>query len=131
MSKTLLFRPLSSDISLGFNAASQPTIYATSEKGASFPPTADATWQQVRPCPVEGSKVRAIATSLRHPETAYVSYDHLELDGKSWIGVAKTSNSGADWQVSLERSRDRLRTTCMTPGSQNASDQVGARILWT
>ena len=43
--------------------------------------------------------MRAIATSLHHPEVAYVSYDHLALDGKNWIGVAKTTNSGADWKL--------------------------------
>ena len=43
--------------------------------------------------------MRAIATSLHHPETAYASYDHLMLDGKSWMGVAKTTNSGADWKL--------------------------------
>jgi photosystem II stability/assembly factor-like uncharacterized protein len=94
-------RPLpatASDISLGFNATSQPTIYVTSEKGA-FVSTDEGTNWRKSELPGQGSKVRAIATSLRHPETAYVSYDHLELDGKTWIGVAKTSNSGADWQL--------------------------------
>ena len=49
--------------------------------------------------PGAGAKVRAIATSLHHPQTAYVSYDHLVLDGKTWIGVAKTTDSGAVWQL--------------------------------
>jgi len=44
-------------------------------------------------------EVRAIATSLHHPETAYVSYDKLNLDGKGWIGVAKTTNSGKSWDL--------------------------------
>ena len=43
--------------------------------------------------------MRAIATSLHHPEVAYVSYDHLSLDGKNWIGVAKTTNSGGEWKL--------------------------------
>jgi len=86
------------DVSLGFGSGAQPTIYATSEQGISVSTDGATTWQKPS-LPGTGWKVRAIATSLRHPETAYVSYDHLELDGKAWAGVAKTSNSGADWQL--------------------------------
>jgi len=87
-----------SDVSLGFSSGAQTTIYATSEQGISVSTDGGATWR--RPSlPGTGSKVRAIATSLRHPETAYVSYDHLQVEGKTWIGVARTSNSGADWQL--------------------------------
>jgi photosystem II stability/assembly factor-like uncharacterized protein len=87
-----------SDVSLGFGAASQPTVYATSEQGIFVSKDGGANWSK-RDLPGDGAKVRAIATSLRHPETVYVSYDHLMLDGKSWMGVAKSTNSGADWQL--------------------------------
>jgi photosystem II stability/assembly factor-like uncharacterized protein len=87
-----------SDLSLGFGSGAQPTIYTTSELGVSVSTDGGAAWRK-SDLPGHESKVRAIATSFRHPETAYVSYDHLELDGKTWIGVAKTSNSGADWQL--------------------------------
>jgi photosystem II stability/assembly factor-like uncharacterized protein len=87
-----------SDVSLGFGTASQPTIYATSEQGSFISNDGGANWHK-SDLPGDGGKVRAIATSLRHPETAYVSYDHLTLDGKSWMGVAKSTNSGADWQL--------------------------------
>ena len=86
------------DISLGFGSGPQPTIYATSEQGTFVSPDGGLTWHKCD-LPGSGAKVRAVATSLRHPETAYVSYDHLTLDGKSWIGVAKTTNSGSDWQL--------------------------------
>jgi photosystem II stability/assembly factor-like uncharacterized protein len=86
------------DISLGFGSGTQPTIYATSEQGIFVSRDGGANWSK-SDLPGEGAKVRAIATSLRHPETAYVSYDHLTLDGKSWMGVAKSTNSGADWQL--------------------------------
>ncbi len=86
------------DISLGFGSGAQPTIYATSEQGIFVSKDGGANWSK-SDLPGEGAKVRAIATSLRHPETAYVSYDHLTLDGKSWMGVAKSTNSGADWQL--------------------------------
>jgi len=86
------------DISLGFGSGAQPTIYATSEKGIFVSKNGGANWSK-SDLPGEGAKVRAIATSLGHPETAYVSYDHLTLDGESWMGVAKSTNSGADWQL--------------------------------
>ena len=86
------------DISLGFGSGSQPTIYLTSEDGAFVSNDAGVTWNKCT-LPGAGAKVRAIATSLHHPETAYVSYSDLTLDGKTWIGVAKTTNSGADWQL--------------------------------
>jgi photosystem II stability/assembly factor-like uncharacterized protein len=88
------------DISLGFGAGAQPTIYLTSEQGAFVSTDGGANW---RKCTLlgKGARVRAIATSLHHPETAYVSYSDLALDGKTkaWMGVAKTSNSGSDWQL--------------------------------
>lgn len=87
-----------SDVSLGFGSNAQPTIYATSEEGIFISTDGGAQWHKSE-LPGEGAKVRAIATSLQHPETAYVSYDHLTIDGKSWIGVAKTTNSGGDWKL--------------------------------
>ncbi len=85
------------EVSLGFGKDSQPTVYTTSEKGA-FVSTDGANWKETK-LPGSGAKVRAVATSLHHPEVAYVSYDHLSLDGKNWIGVAKTTNSGAEWKL--------------------------------
>ncbi len=87
-----------SDISLGFGAEGQATIYMTAEKGVFVSGDGGFTWRR-SDLPGQAAKVRAIATSLRHPEIAYVSYDHLKLNGKSWIGVAKTTNSGRDWQL--------------------------------
>jgi len=91
------------DISLGFGSGAQPTIYATSEQGTFVSTDGGATWRKCD-LPGMGSKVRAIATSLHNPETAYVSYDHLALDGKSWMGVAKTTNYGGDWQLVWQES---------------------------
>jgi photosystem II stability/assembly factor-like uncharacterized protein len=85
------------DISLGFGSA-QPTLYLTSEQGAFVSTNGGETWHKCA-LPGGGANVRAIATSLHHPETAYVSYSDLALDGKKWMGVAKTTNSGADWRL--------------------------------
>ena len=86
------------DTSLGFGSGPQPTVYGASPQGAFVSTDGGVTWRK-SDLPGSGARVRAIATSLRHPETAYVSYDHLALDGKSWMGVAKTTNSGIDWQL--------------------------------
>ncbi|HET9696758.1 MAG TPA: hypothetical protein VFP40_07825, partial [Terriglobales bacterium] len=87
-----------SDVSVGFSSANKPTMYMTSEEGAFVSTDGGATWQKST-LPGDRAKVRAIATSLHHPDTAYVSYEHLKLDGKSWIGVAKTTDSGKDWKL--------------------------------
>jgi photosystem II stability/assembly factor-like uncharacterized protein len=92
------FPAVVTDTSLGFASGALPTLYATSEKGIFISNDGGANWRN-SDLPGDGGKVRAIATSLGHPETAYVSYDHLTLDGKSWMGVAKSTNSGADWQL--------------------------------
>jgi photosystem II stability/assembly factor-like uncharacterized protein len=86
------------DLALGFGSGSQPTIYATSEQGIYVSNDGGANWHKSN-LSGAGAKVRAIATSLHHPETAYVSYDHLKADGKEWMGVAKTTDSGADWKL--------------------------------
>jgi len=93
-----------SDITLGFGSGSQPTIYATTEQGIYVSNDGGANWLK-SDLPGAGAKVRAIATSLHHSETAYVSYDHLAIDGETWMGVAKTTNSGADWNLVWKESR--------------------------
>ena len=92
------FPAVVTDTSLGFASGALPTIYTASEKGIFISNDGGANWRK-SDLPGDGGKVRAIATSLGHPETAYVSYDHLTLDGKSWMGVAKSTSSGADWQL--------------------------------
>ncbi|HZS95799.1 MAG TPA: hypothetical protein VFA40_03390 [Terriglobales bacterium] len=96
--KTLPLPATANETSLGFGSGSQPTLYTTSEKGAFVSTDGGVNWKQTN-LPGSGAKVRAIATSLHHSEVAYVSYDHLSLDGKNWIGVAKTTNSGGDWKL--------------------------------
>jgi photosystem II stability/assembly factor-like uncharacterized protein len=86
------------DISLGFGSGPQPIVYAASEEGAFVSADGGATWHKSQ-LPGSGAKVRAIATSFHHPEIAYVSYSDLQLDGKSWLGVAKTTDAGSEWQL--------------------------------
>jgi hypothetical protein len=93
------------DVSVGFGSSSEASIYLTSEAGAFVSKDSGKTWHQ-SPLPGTGAKVRAIATSLHHPEVAYVSYSDLVFEGKTWMGVAKTSNSGQDWQLVWKESKD-------------------------
>ncbi len=86
------------DTSGGFTSASLPIIYGVSEKGIFRSKDGGNTWQQSS-LPGSGAKVRAIATSRQHADVAYVSYSDLSLDGKTWIGVAKTENAGDSWQL--------------------------------
>lgn len=87
-----------SEVSLGFGPDAPPTLYTTSEQGAFVSTDGGADWKKSE-LPGKGAQVRAIATSLHHPEVAFVSYDHLALDGSTWMGVAKTTNSGREWQL--------------------------------
>ena len=90
----------------------------------------DPTFKE-RSLPGSGAKVRAIATSLHHPEIAYVSYSELVLDGKSWMGVAKTSNAGRDWQLVWKESSEAAATMFMTIGLLRGSALPGERIRST
>src|SRR5665213_2026946 len=73
-------------------------LYATSETGIFLSRDGGASWLS-SPLSGSGAKVRAIATSLHHPESAYVSYSHLQLDGDTWMGVARTRDSGHTWSL--------------------------------
>jgi photosystem II stability/assembly factor-like uncharacterized protein len=84
-------------VSLGFTAG-EPVVYGTSEHGIFVSKDGGKTWQAAS-LPGRGAKVRAIATSRENGNVAYVSYNNLSMDGKSWLGVAKTQNAGASWQL--------------------------------
>jgi photosystem II stability/assembly factor-like uncharacterized protein len=86
------------DVSAGFASASQPIIYAVSEKGPFISRNGGKTWQTTS-LPGSGAKVRAVATSRQNGNVAYMSYSELSLEGKTWMGVAKTENAGLSWQL--------------------------------
>ena len=85
-------------VSLGFTAAGEPVVYGTSEKGLFVSKEGGKAWQATS-LPGSGATVRAIATSLESGNVAYASYNSLSLDGKSWLGVAKTQNAGTSWEL--------------------------------
>lgn len=85
-------------LSLGFTSSFEPVIYGTSEKGIFVSPDGGKSWRTAS-LPGSGARVRAIATSRENGNVAYVSYSDLSLEGKTWIGVAKTQNAGASWEL--------------------------------
>jgi photosystem II stability/assembly factor-like uncharacterized protein len=86
------------DVSLGFGSGAQPVVYGVAEKGAFVSKDGGHSWQSTS-VPGAGAKVRAVATSLRNGNIAYLSYSELLQDGKKWMGVAKTENAGDSWQL--------------------------------
>jgi photosystem II stability/assembly factor-like uncharacterized protein len=86
------------DVSAGFSSPHGVQLYAASGEGAYVSNDGGATWA-ASSLPGKGAQVRAIATSLEHPECAYASYSHLRLDGRSWMGVARTRDAGIHWTL--------------------------------
>jgi photosystem II stability/assembly factor-like uncharacterized protein len=84
------------DISAGFTKDGKPIIYAIGDESGYVSDNEGATWRKVSLGQRNG-KMRAIATSLHNPDTAYVSYSDLQEGGTKWLGVGKTINAGQTW----------------------------------
>src|SRR5471032_2971426 len=85
------------DISAGFPQAGAPVFYAVSG-GKIFVSEGGIEWRESSLPGFQG-KARAIATSLYHPEVAYVSYSGLREPASGSFGVAKTSDRGGHWDL--------------------------------
>jgi photosystem II stability/assembly factor-like uncharacterized protein len=109
------------DISAGFSLAKGVTFYATSDAGIFLSRDGGVSWNSSS-LPGSGAQIRAVATSLNHPESAYASYSHLQLNGKVWIGVARTRNGGRTWTLVWKED-----TTTSSPNVHDAwiSQQLG------
>src|SRR5260370_2225768 len=81
------------DISAGFTKNGKPVIYVIGDESAYVSDNEGTTWRKIGLGQSNG-KMRAIATSFRNPDTAYVSYRDLEEGGIKWLGVAKTTDAG-------------------------------------
>jgi len=86
------------DISAGFTKNGKPVIYMIGDETAFVSNNQGATWGKVN-LEAGHAKLRAIATSLHNPDTAYVSYSDLERGGRKWLGVAKTTDVGRTWSL--------------------------------
>jgi photosystem II stability/assembly factor-like uncharacterized protein len=85
------------DVSAGFSAGGKVMFYAIGDESAFHSDDEGKNWRKV----VLGAgavKARAIATSLRSPETAYLSYRDLQEGGVKYMGVAKTTDAGKTWK---------------------------------
>jgi photosystem II stability/assembly factor-like uncharacterized protein len=86
------------DATAGFGTQRKPVIYVVSGRKAFASANGGETWEPCR-LPGDAARARAIATSFHHPQTAYLSYHRLNLDGKTWMGVAKTTDAGRSWNL--------------------------------
>jgi len=86
------------DVSVGFSTASGAVVYATSPAGLHISRDGGLTWASGKLFG-DTSELRAVATSLNHPEVAYVSYKNVKQNDKSWFGVARTGDLGSTWQL--------------------------------
>src|SRR5215472_1790796 len=96
--KTLRLPPGKSmpDLSAGFSSDGKTILYAIADESGFVSDDEGKNWQKV----VLGTgaiKARAIATSWKMPETAYLSYRDLEQAGVKYMGVAKTKDAGKTW----------------------------------
>jgi photosystem II stability/assembly factor-like uncharacterized protein len=82
----------------GFAAPHIVRFYAASNLGVFVSNDGASTWTPSS-LPGKSAYIEAIATSRDHPDIAYASFEHLLLDGKSWIGVAKTFDGGLTWAL--------------------------------
>ncbi|MDE3105716.1 MAG: exo-alpha-sialidase [Acidobacteriota bacterium] len=95
-----------SEISLGFTGPGNDGIaYATTAAGVLVKHLHAQGWT-ASALPGTGAQVRAVATSLHHPQVAYVAFRNLRLPGKlPWehsstaSGVARTQDAGRSWQL--------------------------------
>ncbi len=86
------------DVSAGFSEeAGPPVVYAAAAEALWVSEDGGASWR--RSGPGGGAQLRAVATSLRHPDVVYVSYSGLREGGASWFGVAKSADRGRNWEL--------------------------------
>jgi photosystem II stability/assembly factor-like uncharacterized protein len=91
------------DVSAGFSTSGAPTLYAISHIGqatSGILVSADGgiNWT-ASTLPGSGAQLRAVATSFHHPEVAYASYSHLQFEGQTLQGVARTNDYGHHWTL--------------------------------
>ena len=115
----------------GFDGAGKSVLYATSESGGFISTDNGASWHAIV-LPGTGARVRAVATSQRHPQTAYISYSHLK---SRWGHLARSCEDRrrrTHVAAGLERSCGRraqplLRVDYAHPGNRLGRKSSDAR----
>jgi photosystem II stability/assembly factor-like uncharacterized protein len=85
-----------SNFSMGFSEKGDPILYAIADDSGFVSDNLGAVWRPIQ-LGQGHIEMRAIATSLRSPQTGYVSYRNLEENGLKYMGVAKTIDGGRQW----------------------------------
>jgi photosystem II stability/assembly factor-like uncharacterized protein len=85
-------------VSAGFRSNGRSLIYAIADDSAFVSGDEGTHWRKIT-LGTGGGKVRAVATSMRNPDTAYLSYRDFAENGFKYMGVAKTSDAGRTWQL--------------------------------
>jgi len=78
--------------------AGPPVFYAVWAAGGAVSEDGGKTWRRFE-LPGQDARMQAVATSLHHPDTVYVSYERLKADGQDWFGVARSRDRGRTWQL--------------------------------
>ncbi len=91
------------DISAGFAPDGKVIVYGVSRDAIVVSKDAGATWSVGHPA----RGFAAIATSIRHPQTAYASYSRLIENSRRYHGVLKTTDAGATWQPVWKESSEK------------------------
>ena len=102
------------DMSAGFSPSGKLTVYmvtgggrrSNSSRSVIMSPDGGSTWTVLDVVPLRNAdsgtgmaELTNVATSLQHPEVAYVSYEDLHAGGQVFHGVAKTHDSGKTWEL--------------------------------
>ena len=96
-------------VDAGF-AGNKLIVWAVGQGAVLVSEDAGATWRKTEPQPGMTGNYPAIATSLNHPATAYVSYGY-RAEGR---GVAKTTDMGKTWQF-VWKERDEAAANMHDP----------------
>jgi photosystem II stability/assembly factor-like uncharacterized protein len=84
-------------------AASLPVVYAINGTAAFISEDAGGTWRRTDLPELPSARLKAVATSLHHPDTAYLSYSNSD----GFHGVAKTVDRGRTWSLVWKENQTR------------------------
>jgi photosystem II stability/assembly factor-like uncharacterized protein len=92
--------------SAGFAGGGRPIVYASTATAVFVSEDGGRTWRKSE-LPGFSPRLKAIATGPRHPEIAYLSFDHRPASGQRSHGIFKTSDRGRTWQLVWNEAGER------------------------